>query len=270
MLPATLHLVLIGLALVSTMMLLLWVLHLRLNNASVVDPGWAAGIAILAVTYAGLGTGYVWRRWLGAGMAICWGTRLCIHLARRIAGQPEEGRYQQLRKEWGGNLKAKFLLFFEFQALLDVVLSLPFLLTALNSSSTLHAMEYGAAALWAAAFIGETAADSQLASFKRDLANRGKVCERGLWNYSRHPNFFFEWLIWVSWALFALASPYGWLALACPALMLYFLFRVTGIPATEAQALRSRGDAYRRYQQTTSAFVPWLKKMGSGAVRSES
>jgi steroid 5-alpha reductase family enzyme len=82
----------------------------------------------------------------------------------------------------------------------------------------------------------------------------------GLWNYSRHPNYFFEWLIWIAWLVFALGSPHGWIAFICPVLMLYFLFRVTGIPATEAQALRSRGEDYRRYQQTTSAFVPWFKK----------
>jgi steroid 5-alpha reductase family enzyme len=110
------------------------------------------------------------------------------------------------------------------------------------------------------ALIGEAVADAQLAAFKRTPHAPGEVCQRGLWNYSRHPNYFFEWLIWVAWALFALASPYGWLAVACPLLMFYFLFRVTGIPATEAQALRSKGEAYRAYQRSTSAFVPWFKK----------
>ena len=80
--------------------------------------------------------------------------------------------------------------------------------------------------------------------------------DRGLWRYSRHPNYFFEWLVWIAYAMFALASPWGWISLACPAVMLYFLLRVTGIPATEAQALKSRGDDYREYQRTTSAFVP--------------
>ena len=81
-----------------------------------------------------------------------------------------------------------------------------------------------------------------------------------MWNYSRHPNYFFEWLIWVAFAFFALAAPYGWIGLIAPALILYFLLRVTGIPATEAQALRSRGEEYQRYQRTTSAFVPWFPK----------
>lgn len=243
-------------------MLALWLLHLKLNNASVVDPGWALGLALLGLLYAIFGSGYLLRRWLIAGMSAVWGLRLAVYLARRIWGEPEEGRYQQLRREWGGNIAFKFLVFFEFQALLDLVLSLPFLLAVLNSKAELHILEYIGVGLWLVAIVGESFADAQLAMFKRDPTNRGMVCQSGLWNYSRHPNYFFEWLVWIAWAVFALASPWGWLALVCPALMLYFLYRVTGIPATEAQALRSKGDAYRQYQATTSAFVPWFKSEG--------
>jgi len=260
MLAAAFHLALPGAALVASMMFLLWMIHLRIGNASIVDPGWAFGLALLAVTYGVLGSGYVWRRWLIAGMASVWGLRLGIHLLLRIVGKPEEGRYQELRRQWKDHIALKFLAFFEFQALLDLFLSLPFLQAALNPRPSLSPLEYAGFALWLVALAGEALADGQLAAFKHDSSSHGQVCQRGLWNYSRHPNYFFEWLIWVAWALFALASPYGWTALLCPALMFYFLFRVTGIPATEAQSLRSKGDAYRRYQQTTSAFMPWFKK----------
>ena len=117
--------------------------------------------------------------------------------------------------------------------------------------------------LWAVALTGEAVADRQLARFKARPSSRGRTCREGLWRYSRHPNYFFEWLVWVAYALFALASPYGALALICPVVMLYLLFRVTGIPATEAQALRSKGDDYRRYQATTSVFVPWFPRSAS-------
>jgi steroid 5-alpha reductase family enzyme len=110
------------------------------------------------------------------------------------------------------------------------------------------------------AWIGESAADFQLMYFKSKPANHGVICQVGLWKYSRHPNYFFESLIWIAFALFAMGSPYGYVALIAPMLILYFLFRVTGIPATEAQALRSKGESYRRYQQTTSAFVPWFPR----------
>ncbi len=260
MLSAAFHLILPGAALVCSMMFLLWLIHLRIGNASIVDPGWAFGLPLLAVTYALLGSGYSWRRWLIAGMAAVWGVRLGTHLLLRIVGKPEEGRYQELRRQWKTHVSLKFLVFFEFQALLDLFLSLPFLLAALNPKPVLSPLELTGFALWLVAVAGEALADAQLAAFKRDRSSPGQVCQRGLWNYSRHPNYFFEWLIWVAWALFALASPYGWIAPLCPLLMFYFLFRVTGIPATEAQALRTKGEAYRRYQQTTSAFVPWFKK----------
>lgn len=259
---AAFPLVAVGGSLVVLMMFLLWMLHLQMKNASVVDPGWAYGLAILAVTYAVMGPGYAPRRWVAAAMAAVWGIRLGTHLLRRIIGQPEEGRYQQLRKEWGKNVALKFLVFFELQALLDIVLSLPFLLASLNTNVGLSAVEFAGFSLWLVAVLGEAISDSQLSAFKRDHHGTKEVCRRGLWKYSRHPNYFFEWLTWMAWAVFAIASPHGWAAIICPVLMLYFLFRVTGIPATEAQALRRKGDAYRQYQRTTSAFVPWFSKNG--------
>jgi steroid 5-alpha reductase family enzyme len=113
-------------------------------------------------------------------------------------------------------------------------------------------------AIWGFAFIGEIVADTQLARFKRDPKNKGRVCNTGLWRYSRHPNYFFEWLIWMSFAIVALPAKYGYVGFLSPALMLYLLLRVTGIPATEEQALRSKGDAYRKYQRTTPVFIPWF------------
>jgi steroid 5-alpha reductase family enzyme len=154
----------------------------------------------------------------------------------------------------------KFLLFFQFQALLCVLLSAPFLLAAIERRPLLSAIEYAGTALWLVAWVGEMVADAQLANFKRNPANRGITCRVGLWRYSRHPNYFFEWLIWVAFAAFAMGSPYGYVTVFAPLLMLLFLFRVTGIPATEAQALRTKGEDYREYQRTTSAFVPWFPR----------
>jgi steroid 5-alpha reductase family enzyme len=256
-----LHALFIGALSVSGLMLLLWLIHLPLRNAAIVDVGWAGGLALLGVIYSAIGGGYPARAVLIASMAALWGFRLAFFLLfTRVIGHPEEGRYVQLRRDWGGNMPLKFLLFFEFQALLCVLLSVPFLIAALNRRPQLSAFEYAAAALWLIAWISEFVADSQLNGFKSNPANRGVTCRVGLWKYSRHPNYFFEWLIWVAFALFALGSPYGYLALFAPALMLFFLFRVTGIPATEAQALRSKGEDYRQYQRTTSVFVPWFPR----------
>jgi steroid 5-alpha reductase family enzyme len=265
MASVALQLALSGAVALAVMMFVIWLLSVRLNNAGLVDVGWSLGLVVLALWYAWQGPGYAPRRWIMAGLVTFWGLRLALHLIRRIASEPEDGRYQQLRREWAGkNINLRFLFFFQFQAVLDVVLSLPMLLAALNPRPELSALEYAGVALWLVAVLGESVADAQLAGFKRDPANRGRVCQVGLWRYSRHPNYFFEWFIWVAWLVYALASPWGWLAVICPALMLFFLFRVTGIPATEAQALRSRGAEYARYQETTSAFVPWWNKATSG------
>jgi steroid 5-alpha reductase family enzyme len=261
MLQQAIHLALNGAAIVAAMMFILWLIHLLLRNAAIVDAGWAAGLGILALYYAVAGPGYPARKWAIASMAGFWGLRLAAYLLlSRVLGQPEEGRYVQLRKEWKNNLALRFLFFFEFQALLVAVLSLPFLLACLNTRAPLGRVEKFAAGLWLVSMIGEVIADLQLNAFKKNPENRGKTYRAGLWKYSRHPNYFFEWLIWVSYAVFALASPWGWIGLVSPALILYFLLGITGIAATEAQALRTRGNEYRAYQRTTSTFVPWFPK----------
>ena len=246
----------IAAAAVAGLMFVLWLIHLAIRNASIVDPGWAIGTASTAAIYGALGPGLLLRRQLIAAMAVFWGIRLALHLLGRIVGHPEEGRYVQLRQEWGSRVELKFLAFFLFQAALCVILSAPFLAAAMNPAPELSLLEYAGLGLFAAAVIGESVADWQLNRFKSKPASKGKTCREGLWRYSRHPNYFFEWMIWAAWAVFALASPGGWIGLLSPALMLYFLFRVTGIPATEAQSLRTKGDDYREYQRTTSAFVP--------------
>jgi steroid 5-alpha reductase family enzyme len=146
--------------------------------------------------------------------------------------------------------------FFQMQAVSVVLLGIPFLAACSNPEAPLRPLEWTGAALWLVAISGEALADAQLSAFKRGGASAGAVCDAGLWRYSRHPNYFFEWLVWVSYFLFACASPWGWVGIISPACILYLLLRVTGIPATEEQSVRSKGDAYRRYQERTSPFVP--------------
>jgi steroid 5-alpha reductase family enzyme len=256
-----LRLTLVGGLAVVLLMFLLWLIHNFTKNAAIVDVGWASGLAMLAAIYARLGHALPLRAGIVATMGCIWGLRLGGYLLfTRVIGQPEEGRYVQLRREWKSNVTVKFLAFFEFQALLCVVLSGPFLFPAINDRAHLSWIEFVGCGLWLAGMIGEATADAQLKAFKKNPASHGKTCRAGLWNYSRHPNYFFEWVIWMGFAVFALGSPYGFIGLISPALILYFLLRVTGIPATEAQALRTRGEDYKDYQRTTSAFVPWFPK----------
>jgi steroid 5-alpha reductase family enzyme len=266
MMAAALHLVWIGAAAVIGLMFLLWLIHFAIRNAAIVDVGWAGGLGLLAILYALLGRAYPPRAILIAAMGGIWGLRLALHLLlTRVIGQPEEGRYVQLRQEWRTNIPMKFLAFYEFQAVLCVVMSAPFLVPALNATPQFSIAGFAGPLVWLVGIIGEAAADAQLTAWRARPESRGKTCRYGLWKYSRHPNYFFEWLIWLGFAIFALGSPYGYVGLISPALILYFLLRVTGIPATEAQALRTRGDDYREYQRTTSAFVPWFPREGKPA-----
>ncbi len=253
-------LIALGTLLVFLIMTALWLLGIRNKNFSYVNVGWSANFAVLALLYATLADGWETRKWIIAAMYALWSVRLAGHLAKRIFGQPEEGRYVELRQRWAANLNAKFFGFFQLQALLNVVLTLPLLIACINPEPSLHMLEAAGVAIWLVGLIGESIADGQLAAFKRTASNHGAVCDVGLWRYSRHPNYFFEWTIWIGYAVFALGSPWGWLALAMPALMLHFLINVTGVKATEEQALRSKGERYREYQQRTSVFIPLPRK----------
>jgi steroid 5-alpha reductase family enzyme len=244
-------------------MLLLWLAGVARRNFSYVDIGWSLNFALIAFACAAVGDGWAVRRVVFTSMVALWSLRLALHLAGRIIGQPEEGRYIKLRESWGrkssgshASLNLKFFGFFQFQALLNILLCVPVYLVSANTEPQLQTLELVGIALWVIALAGESIADVQLAAFKQIAANRGEVCDRGLWKYSRHPNYFFESLIWCAYAVFALPSPHGWMALSAPLLMLFFLLKVTGIKATEEQSLRSKGEKYRRYQQRTSAFIP--------------
>ena len=260
-----LPLVLVALGGLGAVFALLYVVARRVDNYGVVDIAWSYAFGALATLYALLGPGWPVRRALIAAMAVVWSARLGTHLFIRVMSHHpvEDGRYVQLRRDWAAHFAPKMFGFFQLQAASVVLLASAFLLACLNPAPALHSLELTGAMLWLVAITGEALADAQLAAFKRDLANRGRVCAAGLWRYSRHPNYFFEWLIWVAYFVFALASPWGWVAIVGPASILYLLLRVTGIPMTEEQSIRSRGDAYRRYQQTTSAFVPWFPKKPS-------
>ena len=241
---------------------LCYLLARRINNYGIVDIVWSYAFAVLALYYAFGAGGWPVRKALIATMATLWSLRLGTHLYRRVMGHHpvEDGRYVQLRQDWAGNFAPKMFGFFQLQAGSVVLLGLGFFVISLNPEPQLRPLELAGTALWLIALAGESVADAQLAAFKRDPASKGRVCDRGLWHYSRHPNYFFEWLVWVAYFVFALGSPHGWVAVIGPASMLYLLLRVTGIPLTEQQSLRSKGDAYRQYQRTTSAFVPWFPK----------
>jgi steroid 5-alpha reductase family enzyme len=207
--------------------------------------------------------GYAPRRFVVAAMAAIWAGRLALHLLTRMAQEPEDGRHRALKDAWGDSASRNFFVLFQVQALWIVVFAAPMFAAASSTRMAFGRMDSLGVFCWLVALAGESAADRQLARFRSDRANAGRVCAGGLWRYSRHPNYFFEWIHWWAYVLVAVGSPYWWITPAAVALMLAFLTLLKGIPTTEAQALRSRGVAYREYQRTTSAFFPWFPEKES-------
>jgi steroid 5-alpha reductase family enzyme len=246
----------------GSIMVFVWVWANKIKNAGVVDIFWSYNFPVIALILLLFAPGFEIRKFLICGMVIIAGIRLGTHILVRTVKHlsQEEGRYQQLRKEWSPNADNKFFWFFVIQAISNVLLAIPFFLICVNIDEKISSLEYAGVFLWAISVICEAVADQQLANFKKDPANKGKVCDTGLWRYSRHPNYFFEWLMWVSYFVFALASPYGYIAIISPAIILYLLLKVTGIPMTEQQSLKTKGEAFKQYQESTSVFVPWFKK----------
>ena len=262
MLHTFFNLILLAWAFAFLLMTVIWLISVRISNAGIVDIAWSYGFAPVALICACCGNGYAPRRWLMLAMVALWSLRLGTYLYFRVMSHhpKEDQRYAQLRVEWGAKAERKMFGFFQLQAVLLVLLSVPFLIVCLNDAPQFNGFEFIGAALWFVAVAGESLADYQLKQFKKNPTNKGEVCQAGLWHYSRHPNYFFEWLIWVAFWIFALGSPLGCATIYCPALMLYFLLRVTGIPMTEELAVKTKGEKYRAYQRTTSSFVPWFPK----------
>jgi steroid 5-alpha reductase family enzyme len=216
-------------------------------------------VAILAPLYAWAGPGHFERKLVFTVLGVAWSLRLGTYILLRVLRHhpQEDVRYEGLRQRWPG--AGMFLVFHELQAFIVVIFSLPFLFAAWREMP-LRIPDFIGLGIVVIALIGESVADRQLKIFKHDPANKGRVCDTGLWRYSRHPNYFFEFLVWAGFALASLGTPYGWITLLCPLLMYHFLTKVTGIPLTEEYSLKSKGDAYREYQRTTSAFFPWFRK----------
>jgi len=175
----------------------------------------------------------------------------------RVRGAPEDGRHRALRARWGhGRGQLKWFGLFQFQALLIPLFSIPFAAAAANPATHFVWLAI-ALGVWNVSVLGESRADHQLAQFRATPANRGKTCRAGLWRYSRHPNYFFEWLHWFSYVALSLGAHSLWICLCGPVLMYVFLRWISGVPYTEAHALRTRGEDYRHYQRTTSVLIPW-------------
>ena len=248
----------------SFVMSIAWTIAIRSGKSGWVDAIWsfavgAAGIAMALVPLPG------WqhsasRPVIVALLAAIWALRLGLHIVVRTLKGGDDPRYAQLRSEWGEDFPRRLFWFLQIQAGAAWLLSLSIFAAARNPVPQLQIGDWIGIAILAIAILGEGLADRQLARFRDNPANSGKVCDAGLWGLSRHPNYFFEWFGWLAYVAIALdftgAYAWGWVAVSGPLFMYWLLVHVSGIPPLEAHMLKSRGEAFRAYQARVNAFWP--------------
>jgi len=238
-----------------------WVVQQRTGNSGWVDTIWTFSLGLIGVGGAlwPVGDGIVTaRQALIAVLVAVWSLRLGIHVAFRTAGITDDPRYAEYAKQWGAAAPRKMFGFLQAQAIVSVPLVFSIFVAAHRPGESLGWQDLLGALVLLAGIAGEGTADAQLKRFRSDPGNRGRVCDAGLWHWSRHPNYFFQWMGWLAYPVIALSLDYPWgvLTLSAPILMYWILVHVTGIPPLEQQMERSRGLAYRHYQDRTSKFFP--------------
>lgn len=245
----------------SILMAMAWVVQQRTGNSGWVDTIWTFSVGLVGAVSA------LWplggeapnaRQWLVAVLVAIWSLRLGTHMAIRTAGITDDPRYAAFAKDWGINAPRRMFFFLQSQAIGAIPLVFAILVAARFPQSTLRWQDILGAVILFVGIAGEALADAQLKRFRDNPANKGRVCDTGLWRWSRHPNYFFEWFCWLAYPVIGLSLDYPWdlATLLAPLFMYYILVHVTGIPPLEEQMLRSRGERYRDYQSRTSKFFP--------------
>jgi len=258
-------------AVFAGLMAMAWVIEQRTGNAGWVDVSWTAAMGIVGVIgvflFAPRDLGA--REFLVVGMVAVWALRLAGHISWRSTTVSDDPRYVKLRRQWGKSASRNMFWFLQAQAAFSVPMLVAIILAAWNPATLLTGLDPLAIALFSIALVGSATADAQLARFKK-TGSTGQVCDTGLWAWSRHPNYFFEWLIWVSFALLAVnlagAWPWGYLAMLGPACMFWLLRYVSGVPPLEDHMVAKYGAAYRTYQSSTSVFFPLPPSRSSDAA----
>jgi steroid 5-alpha reductase family enzyme len=241
-----------------------WLVWRGTRNSGWIDTVWTFGLG--AIGFIGALSPFLLsgtvsaRQFLVAALIAIWSLRLGIHIAQRTKGITDDPRYAALVRDWGADAVRQMFWLAQKQALVSIPLALSILLAAFNPVPELRLQDWLGAAVLLVGVTGETIADNELRKFRADLANRNRIYDSGLWRWSRHPNYFFEWLGWLAYPLIAIdiggGDPWGYVALAGPLCMYWLLVHVSGIPPLEAHMLERRRDEFRAYQARTNAFFP--------------
>lgn len=238
-----------------------WFLSVLRTNAGIVDIFWGLGFVLIAWASALFGYGDLYRKVLLTTLTTVWGVRLAVHIFLRSRGKGEDFRYQKFRENGGENFCWMSLItIFWLQALLCFVIALPLQVgQAVPTAAPIGWVEILGVLIWTGGFLTEALADFQLKAFLADPENKGHVMNKGLWRYSRHPNYFGECLVWWGIFLVALPVPGGIYTIIGPALITFLLLKVSGVTMLE-EGLKSRREGYEEYVKSTSAFVPWFPR----------
>jgi len=244
-----------------------WAIQRKTGNSGWIDAVWTFGLGAVGTVSAlvPLEAGETsQRQLLVAALIGIWAVRLGSHLVWRSSHKIDDPRYAELIKGWGETASRELFMLMLKQALVSLPLALSIFIAAHNPAPGLGLTDILAVLICAVAVLGEALADAQLRAF---IATRkGGVCERGLWRFSRHPNYFFEWLYWVSFPVIAAdfsgGYPWGFAAMIGPAMMYWLLRYVSGVPPLEAHMLAKHGDLYRDYQRSTNVFFPGPPRHG--------
>ena len=239
-----------------------WATQRLSGQSGWIDAIWTFGVGASGVTLAvaQLDSART-SRCRAAAVAIAaglWSLRLGLHIVARTQRAPDDPRYRKLIDEWGPTAPSRLFLFLQAQALVGAALAVTLALAAARPSSNLGLQDLIGLAIFVTALIGETAADAQLRRFRADPAHHGQICETRLWGRSRHPNYFFEWLTWVAFAVVASDFGIGAVAWIAPALMYWTLRYVSGVPPIEERMQHTRGEAFGAYRHRTPTFFPRL------------
>lgn len=246
-----------ALAAVCALMSVIWAFSVPMRDVSIIDGFWSLAFLLALGVYLYFSPGDASpRRELVSGLVAAWSLRLAIYLFWRNWGEPEDRRYVQMRDRQGPSFWwVSFFTIFMLQAPLAWVISLP-LLPAVNSALPLGAWDWAACALWTVGMLFQVGGDWQLARFKADPANKGRVLDHGFWRYTRHPNYFGEFCIWWGFTFFAFGAAVFWVAIGA-ILISFLLLKVSGVAMLEAD-IAQRRPAYADYIRRTSAFLPWF------------
>jgi steroid 5-alpha reductase family enzyme len=242
-------------------MVAIWLLSLLTKNASIVDIFWGLGFVLLAAVYFVATDGFIGRKALITTLVAIWGLRLSLYILWRNWGKGEDYRYRRWREQAGGKFWWTSLFqVFLLQGLLLWLISAPILAAQFNDDPDhFSAFDLLGALVWSVGFFFEAVGDWQLARFKSDPANKGKVMRSGLWAYTRHPNYFGEATLWWGYYLIAAGTAGGHWTFFSPILMTVLLLRVSGVALLERTQVETKPQ-YRDYIESTSAFFPWFPR----------